>query len=136
MATRPPSTLPSWHSHPSSALSQRRRGLLADVRVSVMLDVLFVVFVVFVVVAVLRSLEGQSRPPDAEVERVHAADAGAWQHLGPVAFVFVLGFPDPLCQTRLRHRSEANLLLSRARQEPPRRDYDDDRHGVDRCGAR
>ena len=41
----------------------------------------------------------------------------------------------PLCQTRLRHRSEANLLLSRARQEPPRRDYDDDRHGVGRCGA-
>ena len=41
----------------------------------------------------------------------------------------------PLCQTRLRHRSEANPLLSRARQEPPRRDYDDDRHGVGRCGA-
>ena len=41
----------------------------------------------------------------------------------------------PLCQTRLRHRSEVNLLLSRARQEPPRRDYDDDRHGVGRCGA-
>ena len=40
----------------------------------------------------------------------------------------------PLCQTRLRHRSEANLLLSRARQEPPRRDYDDDRHGVGRYG--
>ena len=42
----------------------------------------------------------------------------------------------PLCQTRLRHRSEANPLLSRARQEPPRRDYDDDRHGVGRYGAR
>ena len=42
----------------------------------------------------------------------------------------------PLCQTRLRHRSEVNLLLSRARQEPPRRDYDDDRHGVGRYGAR
>src|SRR5580658_10337685 len=91
MATRPPSTSPSWHSHPRSALFQRWRGLLADVRVFVML---YVLSVVFVVVAVLRSLEGQSRPPDAEVERVHAADAGAWQRLGPVAFVFVLGFPD------------------------------------------
>jgi transcriptional regulator with XRE-family HTH domain len=84
-------TSPSWHSYPSGALLQRRRGLLADVRVSVML---YLLFVVLVVVAVLRSLEGQSRPPDAEVERVHAADAGAWQRLGPVAFVFVLGFPD------------------------------------------
>ena len=36
----------------------------------------------------------------------------------------------------MRHRSEANPLLSRARQEPPRRDYDDDRHGVGRYGAR
>ena len=49
---------------------------------------------------------------------------------------WAVGFQrSPLCQTRMRHRSEANLLLSRARQEPPRRDYDDDRHGVGRYGA-
>ena len=65
------------------------------------------------------------------------------EHLSPGQFAKVTatlqadlgGQEIPLCQTRLRHRSEANLLLSRARQEPPRRDYDDDRHGVGRCGA-
>ena len=59
-------------------------------------------------------------------------------HAGRFAapLVFLNACRTPLCQTRLRHRSERNLRLSRARQESPRRDYDLDRHAVGRSRAR
>ena len=42
----------------------------------------------------------------------------------------------PSLSNSLRHRSERNLRLSRARQESPRRDYDLGRHAVGRSRAR